>query len=97
MSERDAALPDAIRLRLDVLERALLLDYGYPFPDLRQALERLVDRPGEATVSVAPFYIEMLVADLVRSAKEISDEALLEELDALCTNLELQAARQDVR
>jgi hypothetical protein len=48
---------------------------------LSQQLERLADDGREAVVSIDSFYLDHLIANLIRSAKEIRDEALLEELD----------------
>ena len=80
--------PDRVLLRLDKRERELVLRYGYPFDDLEQQLERAAENYGVVTISIDPFYAEQLTADFVYSAKHLTDQELLEELDALITKIE---------
>jgi hypothetical protein len=60
---------------------------------LSQQLERLADDGRVAVVSIDSFYLDHLIANLIRSAKEIGDEALLEELDELLSDLEIEEKR----
>lgn len=73
-------------------ERQLLLEYGYPFPAEEQRLRESRAVRGIHRVRIDAYWIEMMIADLVRSAREIPkqarNQALLEELDALCSTLE---------
>jgi hypothetical protein len=74
---------------------ALLLEYGYPFPDEAQALRDSKAVKGVHRVSIGAHWIEIMSADLVRSAKKIParNRALLEELDDLCSVLEFALVR----
>jgi hypothetical protein len=69
-------------------ELELLLEYGYPFSEQEQQLRGSKPVKGLHRVRIDSYWIEMMVADLVRSAREIRNRALLEELDALCSALE---------
>jgi hypothetical protein len=85
--------PQQSDLRLRALELTsrevqLLLKYGYPFPEQEQALRESKAVKGVHRVRIDSYWIELMVGDLVRSAKELRSQALLEELDALCDALE---------
>jgi hypothetical protein len=69
-------------------ERDLLLEYGYPFSDEEQKLRGSRAVKGFHRVRIGSYWIELMVADLSRSMREIRNRALLEELDALCSALE---------
>ena len=69
-------------------ERTLLLKYGYPWPDVAERLRDSKAVKGYHRVPFDAYWIEMMLADIVRSAKEIRSPALLEELDALCSALD---------
>jgi hypothetical protein len=83
-------------LELTPRERDLLLKYGYPFPDQEQKLRDSKAVKGFHGVRIGAYWIELMVADLIRSAREIRSGALLDELDALCSALEfaLSSGRQ---
>lgn len=66
------------------------MDHTYPFTELEEQLTKLEGVHEVATVEIAFFYLDRLLADIVYSAKGLSDDALLEELDALYTKLEVQ-------
>ena len=86
--------PETIRLRLSARERQLLSEYGYPFEEFAAQLTNAESAKGRSTLSIDPFYFDSLRADLVRSAKELDDEDLLEEIDILYSDIESQAAQQ---
>lgn len=69
-------------------ERQLLLKYGYPFPEAEEPLRNSRAVKGYHRVRIDAYWIEMMVADLSRSAREIRSRTLLEEIDALCDVLE---------
>jgi hypothetical protein len=69
-------------------ELTLLLKYGYPWPDEAEKLRASRAVKGYHRVPIDAYWIEMMLADVVRSAKEISSTSLLEELDALCSVLD---------
>jgi hypothetical protein len=69
-------------------ERDLLLEYGYPFADEEQKLRDSKAVKGFHRVRIGAYWIELMVADLIGSAREIRSGALLDELDALCSALE---------
>jgi len=82
-------LPHGVRtLQLSARERDLLLKYGYPFAEEAQRLKDSRAVRGYHRVQIDAYWVEMMVADIVRSAKKIRSRALLDELDALCDVLE---------
>src|ERR1017187_10323414 len=88
MNELDEQDSDPRTLELTPRELGLLLKYGYPFPNDAQKLRDSKAVKGYHRVPIDAYWIEMMLADIVRSAKEISSSTLLEELDALCSVLD---------
>lgn len=88
VTSTDAVPEKDITLELSSRERDLLLKYGYPFPDEAQRLKDSGPVDGVHRVEIGPYWIEMMIADIVRSGKQIRSRALLDELDALCDVLE---------
>ncbi len=88
--------PRTLRLSLSVADRRLLLTYTYPFDPLAAQLQALDAQPAETSVTMEPFDLERLLADLVYSAKRIRRTALLEQLNEVYTDLEIQARQQGV-
>jgi hypothetical protein len=86
-----------LHLRLSVHHRQLLLTYTMPFEAVEAQLQALASQPDTAHITLEPFDLEHLLADLVYSAKRLRRTALLEQLDELYTELELQARHQGVR
>ena len=58
-----------------------MLEYGYPFEDLKKQLEAQQGVDEVCTVKIDGFYLDHLLADLFRSMKEVEDEAMLDLLD----------------
>ena len=85
-----------LRLVLSAHQRRLLLDYAMPFETVEAQLKALNGQPGKGIVTMEPFDLEHLLADLVYSAKRIRRATLLEQIDELYTDLENQARRQSV-
>ncbi len=79
---------DLRTLEITPRERDLLIEYGYPFEDEEQKLRGSRAVKGFHRVRIGGYWIELMVADLSRSMREIRNRALLEELDALCSALE---------
>lgn len=75
-------------LQLTARELKLVLKYGYPFPEQEEQLRNSQVIDGMHVAHIDPYWISMWVADIVRSAKEIRSQGLLEELSALCDVLE---------
>jgi hypothetical protein len=75
-------------LELSSREVHLLLKYGYPFPEAEQPLRENRAVKGIHHVRIDAYWLEMLLGDLCRSLREQSSRALVEELDALCDELE---------
>jgi hypothetical protein len=73
---------DLRTLEITPRERDLLLKYGYPFADEEQKLRDSKAVKGFHRVRIGAYWIELMVADLIRSAREIRNGALLDELDA---------------
>jgi hypothetical protein len=91
----DDLIDDDSKLRtveLTPRERRLLLKYGYPFPEQEETLRESKAVRGYHRVRIDAYWIEMMLADIVRSARQISNRALLEELDALCSTLDCALA-----
>ena len=82
----------SLTVELTSREVSLLLKYGYPFPDEEQKLRASKAVKGMHRVRLGAYWIELMLGDLVRSAKEISSRRLLDELDELysCSVLECQ-------
>lgn len=72
-----------IELRLSAEDRRLILEHGYPFPELEAELRRLANRKGEAVVPCDPFEIEQLLGDLAYSNNHAANRALGERLNLL--------------
>jgi hypothetical protein len=79
---------DLHTLELTTREVKLLLKYGYPFEDEQKALRACQAVKGYHHVRIGAYWIEMMIADLIRSAKELRTPSLLDEIDALCDVLE---------
>ncbi len=79
---------DLRTLEIAARERDLLLKYGYPFPAEEQKLRDSKAVKGFHRVRIGAYWIELMVADLIRSAREIRNGALRDELDELCSALE---------
>jgi hypothetical protein len=79
---------DLRTVELTTREVSLLVKYGYPFSAEERKLcaSKAVD--GIHQVRMGAYWIEMMLADLVRSAKEIRSHRLLDELDELYSVLE---------
>lgn len=71
--------------------------YGYVNPEVESQVEALKSKRTEAYVEVDRYDVGMILADIVRSAREVRSESLLEELDALYSNIEIQARQQGIR
>lgn len=97
MDELNKLERDLRTVELTPRELELLLEYGYPFPEEQRQLRSSKAVKGWHRVPIGAYWIELMVADLVRSAKEINDEALLEELDAACSALEYALTAKRVR
>jgi hypothetical protein len=82
-------MPDeTCKLELTPRELALLLKYGLPFDEEAEQLRSSKVGNGMHVAHVDPYWVSMWTADIVRSAKKIRSQGLLEELDALCEVLE---------
>jgi hypothetical protein len=56
-------------LEITPRERQLVLKYGYPFPEAEQPLRNSRAVGGYHRVQIDAYWIEMMVADLSRSAR----------------------------
>jgi hypothetical protein len=81
-------------VELTARELRLLLKYGSPWPEDEQKLRASQAVDGYHRLRIDAYWIEMMIADLVRSAKKIHNRALLDELDALGCALESALARR---
>lgn len=87
---------DIKSVRLTQREVQLLLRYAYPFEEAEEQLNACKDVKGSHTLKLEIFDLEHLIGDFVYSAKNINDNQLLKELDALCDVLE-NALKSDSR
>jgi hypothetical protein len=71
-------------LELTRRELDLILKYGYPFPEHAELLRASEFKNGWHIAHIDPYWVSMWIADIVRSARSIRKQSLLEELDALC-------------
>jgi hypothetical protein len=94
MNEPDEQPRDPRTLELTPRELGLLLKYGYSFPDAAQKLRDSKAVKGYHRVPIDAYWIEMMLADVVRSAKKIRSASLLDELDALCSEMESALANR---
>jgi hypothetical protein len=75
-------------LELSSREVHLLLKYGYPLPEAERPLRESRAAKGIHRVRIDAYWLEMMLGDLCRSTREQSSRGLVEELDALCDELE---------
>ena len=80
---------DVIEVELSQREVQLLLKYAYPFDHEQAQLESVSAKAGFHLLEFEVGTTLGLIADLVSSAKKIKSAHLLEELDELCSVLEL--------
>jgi hypothetical protein len=86
--DNEKAVAEPRMLQLTPRELQLVLKYGYPFPEEAELLRSSTVKKGLHIVHVDAYWIGMWIADIVRSAKTVRSQHLLEELDALCDVLE---------
>ena len=79
---------DSRTVELTTREVSLLLKYGYPFSAEERKLRSSEAVDGIHRVRMGSYWIELMLGDLVRSAKEIRSHRLLDELDELYSVLE---------
>jgi hypothetical protein len=79
---------EIVDVELSQEDRALILQYGYPFPRIEDAVRALDGSSSVETVALDRFYLRKLVGDLCRSIKESDDQDLRSRLDDLCERLE---------
>lgn len=90
-NERDIRI-----VELTSREIVLLLEYGYPFPEHERRLRASKAVKGLHRVRIGAYWIELMLADLVRSAKEIGSGSLLQEIDALYSALQYALTQHDM-
>ncbi|KGJ90464.1 hypothetical protein [Thalassotalea sp. ND16A] len=80
-----------IEIELTHTEINLLLKYSAPLPEVSEDLQRLQKSAANfefQTLSIDSFYRDMLVSDLIHSAKSIKSAILLEQFEELISVLE---------
>ena len=75
-------------VELSQREIKLLIKYGYPFDEVSEQLEKVAKRKGIHIVEMTQDDANMLIADLVYSAKSIKSARLLEAIEEICSVLE---------
>ena len=84
---------DSRTVELTTREVSLLLKYGYPFSAEERKLRSSEAVDGIHRVRMGSYWIELMLGDLVRSAKEIRSHRLLDEIDELYLVLEHSLSR----
>lgn len=79
---------EIIEIELTAEERALILQYGYPFEGIEQSLKACQDSEGVEAVPIDPFELERLIGDLTISINDMKDGRVQDELPDLCDRLE---------
>lgn len=87
----------SIQLLVSLRDRELIAEYGYPFEDLGAQLEEFAGIDKTKSLVIDHFYLDQLLGNLCISIKESDDPDLQEEIDALCTDIEIQGAQQGYR
>lgn len=78
-----------IHMELTPGERALILRYGYPFDQIKQALLAVSSSKRVERVSLDEDEVDRLIGDLCRSINhEEGGPRIQAELDELCTRIE---------
>ena len=78
-----------IDIQLTPKERALILSYGYPFDQIKQALMAVSSSKQIETVALDEFEVDRLIGDLCRSINhEEGGLAVQAQLDELCSRIE---------
>lgn len=78
-----------IDMELTSRERALILRYGYPFDQIKQALLAVASSKRVEAVSLDEYEVDLLIGDLCRSINhEEGGLCIQAELDELCTRIE---------
>ena len=78
-----------IDIELTLRERTLILRYGYPFDQIKQAMLAASSSKRIETVSLDEFEVDKLIGDLCRSINhEEGGLRVQAELDELCTRIE---------
>lgn len=75
-------------IEIDGRQSTLILKYGYPFPEQAVLFEEVRGKKGWHTIEFDKYWLEMIIADLSRSIREVNSQSLQMELDALCSTLE---------
>ena len=83
-----------IKIELTSRQVNLLIKYGYAFEDEEKQLKAFSKKIDEWHVLVSDdFYAPKLIGDLVYSAKRLTDESVLDELDELCDVIDTSIMR----
>jgi hypothetical protein len=78
-----------IDIQLTPKERALILRYGYPFDQIKEALIAVASSKEVETVSLDVYEVDRLIGDLCRSINhEEGGLAVQSQLDELCARIE---------
>lgn len=77
-----------IEIELMAEERALILQYGYPFDGIEQSLTACQDSKGIETVPIDSFELKRLIGDLSISINEMKSGAVQDALVDLYDRLE---------
>ena len=88
---------ELLEIELTAEERALILQYGYPFDGIEQSLEACHDSKGIEVVPIDTFELERLIGDLSISINDMKGGAVQHKLLDLCDRLEAAERSGDGR
>ncbi|MBC8404494.1 MAG: hypothetical protein H8E15_04665 [Planctomycetes bacterium] len=83
-----------ITLTLSAWDRHLIRCHGFPFPEIKAAIDAVPDSVDLAEVSCNRYYVELLLGDLARSINQCKDGMLIDRLNDLFECIEMDAAEQ---
>ncbi len=63
-----------------------------PFDDVKEVAERGVSTRQAVTLKTSKYWLELLIGDLSYSANRTPSDVIYEQLDALCTRLEIESS-----
>ena len=88
---------DVIEIELTAEERALIMQYGYPFDGIEQSLKACQASKAVETVPIDTFELERLIGDLSISINDMNGGAVQHKLVDLCDRLEAAERSGDGR
>jgi len=80
---------EALEIELVPEERELILQYGYPFSDVKEQLEKHASSPHVEVLVISRFYLKHLLGELACSINNDTKGNVQLALNDLCDRLEM--------